>query len=33
VRHEVAQLSVFQVITWNTRYVPTGPYAGVLLLR
>jgi len=33
VRHEVAQFECIQVVTLNTRYVPTGPYVGVLPLR
>ncbi len=33
VRHEVAQFECTQVVIWSTRYVPAGPYAGVLPSR
>jgi len=33
VRHEVAQIESSQGVTWRTRHVPAGPYAGVLPLR
>ena len=33
VRHDVAQFECTQVVIWSTRYVPAGPYAGVLPSR
>jgi hypothetical protein len=33
VRHDVAQFECTQVVTWSTRHVPAGPYAGVLPSR
>ena len=33
VRHDVAWFACIHVLTCSTRYVPTGPYAGMLPLR
>jgi len=33
VRHDVAQFECTQAVIWSTRYVPAGPYAGVLPSR